>query len=375
LSAGGEVGAFGAGILAGWEYNTANPRPVFDLVSGISTGALLAPLVFLHEDLLAKRLYTTIAADEIYRQRSIFALPFANSLVDTTPLREKVQGIVTDEFVERIAAEGRTGRILAVQAVDLDAGDSVVFDLTAIAEGKNYPLCSALSRRECIIKALLAAAAVPVAFPPVFIDKEMFVDGALLEDVFTINIINGVLHSPAAAQQGVNSPQGFALRLPQTPDPEAVSIDLTLIANTTFSYPITCTGNGLRDIAERSAAIATDQLAIESFFRLLAETQSFPRSTAKFAYADPELTKCQLSQTSPERLVEPFDQKYMQCLFHAGCSLAAAGADIWHTQPTDLPHSPLPRQPINGNSELTSASGVVPQVVHGVGPAICAVAQ
>jgi Patatin-like phospholipase len=157
LSAGGEVGAFGAGILAGWKYNLTNPPPIFDLVSGISTGALLAPLVFLNEDLRAKSLYTTIAADEIYRQRSIFELAFANSLVDTTPLHKKVQTVVTEDFVERIAAEGRTGRILAVQAVDLDAGDSVVFDLTAIAEGKNYPVYSELSRRECIIKAQLAA--------------------------------------------------------------------------------------------------------------------------------------------------------------------------------------------------------------------------
>lgn len=375
LSAGGEVGAYGAGVVAGWKFNTANPRPSFDLVSGISTGALLAPLIFLHEDLLAKRLYTTIAADEVYRPRSIIGLLFGNSLADTTPLRNKVESIVTDDFVERIAAEGRTGRILAVQAVDLDAGNSVVFDLTAIAEGTNHPLCSELSRRECIIKALLAAAAVPVAFPPEFIDGEMFVDGALLQHVFTINIINGVLHSPTAARRGVSSPQGFALRLPQTPDPEAVGIDLTLIANTTFSYPITCTGNNLRDIAERSSAIATDQLAIESFFRLLAETQSFPGSNAKFTYADPELTKCHLSQTSPDSLIEPFDPKYMRCLFHAGCSLAAAGADIWHTQPTDLPHSPLPRQPINGEIAFSGEHSIARETVQGDPPAICTVAH
>ena len=366
LSAGGEVGAYGAGVLAGWKYDASNPPPTFDLVSGISTGALLAPLVFLNEERLAKRLYTTITASEIYRRRPILQLPFANSLVDAAPLRKKVQSIVTDDFVERIAAEGRTGRILAVQAVDLDAGASVVFDLTAIAEGKNYPLCAELSRRECIIKALLAASAVPVAFPPVFVDGEMFVDGALLHDVFTINIINGVLHSPTAARQGAGSPEGFALRLPQSPDPEAVDIDLTLIANTTFHYPVNCTGNGLRAIAERSASITIDQLAIESFFRLLAETQSYPGSNARFTYADPELTKCRLHQTGPERLVEPFDEKYMRCLYHAGCSLAAAGAGIWHVQPTDLPHAPLPRPPIAANPS---------QTVDEEGPAICAVAQ
>jgi predicted acylesterase/phospholipase RssA len=95
LSAGGEGGAYGAGVVAGWKYNAAYPPPGFDLVTGISTGALLAPLVFLDEDAAAKRLYTNIATDDIYRPRSGLELLFANSLTDTEPLREKVQSTVT----------------------------------------------------------------------------------------------------------------------------------------------------------------------------------------------------------------------------------------------------------------------------------------
>ena len=142
LSAGGQVGAYGAGVLAGWKYNAADPPPTFDLVTGISTGALLAPLEFLDEHDTAKRLYTTMASDDIFRPRSTVGLLFANSVVDTAPLRDKVESVITDEIVARIAAEGRKGRILAVQAVNLDAGESVVFDLTAIAQGRNFPVCS-----------------------------------------------------------------------------------------------------------------------------------------------------------------------------------------------------------------------------------------
>jgi hypothetical protein len=84
LSAGGQVGAYGAGVVAGWKYNATNPPPTFDLVTGISTGALLAPLVFLGEDQTAKHLYTMIASDDIYRPRSGLELLFANSLTDTS---------------------------------------------------------------------------------------------------------------------------------------------------------------------------------------------------------------------------------------------------------------------------------------------------
>ena len=89
-------------------------------MTGISTGALLAPLVFLGDDLAAKQLYTAITGDDIYRPRSALELQFANSLTDTAPLRDKVQSIVTDDFVARIADEGRSGRVLAIQAVDLE---------------------------------------------------------------------------------------------------------------------------------------------------------------------------------------------------------------------------------------------------------------
>jgi len=336
------------------------------LVSIIQIFALLAPLVFLGEDQTAKRLYTTIASDDIYRPRSGLELLFANSLTDTAPLRDKVQGIVTDDFVARIAAEGQKGRVLAIQAVELDAGESVVFDLTAIAQRKNFPVCARMSPRECIINALLAASAMPVAFPPVFIDSEMYVDGGLRQHGFTINLINGALHSPTATARSLDNPEGFALRLPSTPDPEAASVNLTLIANTDLEYPLTCTGNGLREIAERAAVIMIDQLAVGSFFRLLAETQSHPGSSAKFTYADPALTQCELGQSDAESLTGTFKPEYMRCLYRAGCSLAATGAELWHTQPTDLPHSPIARHP-------ASAANLRPLTLNA--PAICLVGE
>jgi patatin-like phospholipase len=239
-------------------------------------------------------------------------------------------------------------------------GSRSSFDLTAIAQGKNFPVCSRMSPRECIINAMLAASAIPVAFPPVFIDKEMYVDGSLRQHGFTINLITGVLHSPTDTRRNLDNPEGFALRLPSTPDPEATGIALTLIANTALEYPLACTGNGIRDIAERSAIISVDQLSIGSFFRLLAETQSHPGSGAKFTYADPALTKCALGQTATESLTGTFNRDYMRCLYRSGCTLAAAGTRLWHTQPTDLPHSPIARRAVSAPDIQPVAESVPP---------------
>jgi len=198
--------------------------------------------------------------------------------------------------------------VLAIQAVDLDAGEVGGLRPDGDRAAQEFPgVCARMSPRECIINALLAASAIPVAFPPVFIDSEMYVDGGLRQHGFTINLINGALHSPTATARSLDNPEGFALRLPSTPDPEAASVNLTLIANTDLEYPLTCTGNGLREIAERSAVIMIDQLAVGSFFRLLAETQSHPGSSAKFTYADPALTQCELGQSGrrkPDRHVQ-----------------------------------------------------------------------
>ena len=66
LSGGGANGAFGAGLLSGW--TAAGTRPLFKLVTGISTGALIAPFAFLGSDYDAtlRDFYTTISTKDIY---------------------------------------------------------------------------------------------------------------------------------------------------------------------------------------------------------------------------------------------------------------------------------------------------------------------
>ena len=147
-------------MLAGWKYSNAGRGPEFDIVTGISTGAILAPLVFIGDDAAAKLFYTNLAENDIYRTRSAFDLLTSNSLLDATPLQNRLREIITNDVVARIAAEGAKGRILAIQAVDLDLGDPVIFDLTAIAVQKSRPCGETVSPRDCII----AIASETVAF-------------------------------------------------------------------------------------------------------------------------------------------------------------------------------------------------------------------
>ena len=61
ISGGGDNGAYGAGFLNGW--TAAGTRPEFKAVTGVSTGALIAPFAFLGPkyDYVLERVYTTIA--------------------------------------------------------------------------------------------------------------------------------------------------------------------------------------------------------------------------------------------------------------------------------------------------------------------------
>lgn len=341
ISAGGQWGAYGVGILVGQQHSGA-PPPKPDMVTGISTGAMIAPLAFLGDYNSLRTLYTTLKDTDVYTERGDFSLLYADSIADDAPLKAKLAGIVDDDFVKRIAAEGAKGRILAVQSVDIDEGRSVAFDLTAIAQGRSHPCGKDVSARDCIISAIIAAASIPVAFPPTFIKGEMFVDGGLLQAAFALNLAHRVARRPAASAGAANSEQDFVLPGNQGKDTDAVAIDLTLLANSDFQTDPTCTQNGFLQIAERAAEIAVDQIAVGSFYRLLTETLAQDGGAARYSFADPALTRCLLDPSATTGILDAFNTAYMQCLYRAACSMAAAdNSRIWHTNPEDLPRSPL----------------------------------
>jgi hypothetical protein len=184
ISGGSDNGAFGAGLLVGW--GESGTRPQFKIITGVSTGALIAPFVFLGDDQTITQLITTIDQDDVYTRRPLLEGLTSDALSDTTPLQKLIAQYVTVGVVARIAEESRHGRALVVITTDLDAGVPVLWDIGAIAESGR------LEAVGLIRKILLASAAVPGLFPPVVFDvmvhgthyQEIHVDGGASVQTF-----------------------------------------------------------------------------------------------------------------------------------------------------------------------------------------------
>ena len=186
VSGGGDNGAFGAGLLIGWTER--GDRPEFKLVTGVSTGALIAPFAFLGPsyDGVLRHVYTEVDQSDIFKSRRIFTAIFNDALADTTPLYELISQYVDDQMLAAIANEYRKGRLLLIGTTDLDAQRPIIWNIGAIAtSGRPGAL-------ELFRKILLASAAIPAAFPPVLIDvtvdgkpyQEMHVDGGAVAQTF-----------------------------------------------------------------------------------------------------------------------------------------------------------------------------------------------
>ena len=189
LSGGGADGAFGTGVLAGW--TAAGTRPTFSVISGVSTGALIAPLAFLgpDQDDTLRNLYTSGVAEGIGGRPSLLTALTRGALFDRQPLRRLVASFVTPDLLAAIAAEHRRGRRLFVLTTDLDSQVGIIWNMGAIAASGD-PRAATMFE-----DVLLASAAIPGAFPPIRISgqtaagrpfEEMHGDGALISHIFTL---------------------------------------------------------------------------------------------------------------------------------------------------------------------------------------------
>ena len=211
ISGGGQNGAFGAGLLTGWRES--GQRPEFDIVGGVSTGALLATHALLGtpaDDAQLEEMYTQIAKKDVHNERGMFSLALgADSLSDTAPLRALIAKFVNAETLKRVAAAYNDNRLLVVGTTNIDYGQTWVWNMSQIAKDGNLELYR---------QVLLASASFPIVFPPVEIDGHLFVDGAARSNVVIAGMAgterptlppygpgniflvdNGKLHSPPAA--------------------------------------------------------------------------------------------------------------------------------------------------------------------------------
>ena len=185
LTGGGAYGAYPAGVLCGWSQT--GTRPEFDVVTGISTGGILACFAFLGPsfDPVLQHSYTTVRSEDLYRIRRFPFSLLCESIADNTPLARLIEKEVTDERIQLVAAEYAKGRRLYIGTSDLDTRRPVIWDMGAIA---------ARGDRDLFRRVLLASAAIPGFFPPVRIPVtvdgvrhvERHVDGGTSSSMFFV---------------------------------------------------------------------------------------------------------------------------------------------------------------------------------------------
>ncbi|MEW5422061.1 phospholipase [Amorphus sp. 3PC139-8] len=305
ISGGGEDGAYGAGVMVG--LSKTGKRPDFDMVSGVSTGALMAPFVFLGPayDKELKSIYTEIGRDQIFQIVGLRGIIGGAAAASSAPLRQTMEQKVTKRMLDQIAAEHKKGRRLYVVTTNLDAQRPVVWDMGAIAA------TPAPNRRKLFLDVLQASAAIPGVFPPVYITaiadgetfKEMHVDGGSTMQVLTL---------PS--------------RIKATRDRRA-SLDkrkraLYILMNNTMQPRFEQTKARTFSIAGRSLSTIIKRHGIQSIEIMYDIAKS--RGVAFYVtYVGRDFDK---------ELPAPFDQDYMTALFDYGYQRALNG-DVWRTRP------------------------------------------
>lgn len=187
ISGGGADGAFGAGILVGW--TKSGLRPQFEVVTGTSTGAVIAPFAFLGEEYDDKlyEIYSNLTRAKVYESRLLNAVFGGSSIADTQSLRSQIERHVTLDLIKKIAVEHRKARSLFVVTTHFDSMRPMIWDIGSIAAQENNQAVL------LIRKVILASASIPVLFPPVKFERkiegkiytELHIDGGVTRNAFS----------------------------------------------------------------------------------------------------------------------------------------------------------------------------------------------
>jgi hypothetical protein len=298
VSGGGSNGAFGAGLLVGW--TAAGTRPSFDVVTGISTGSLIAPFAFLgpsYDDKLRES-YTGISAADIYKKKGILRALTSESAADNTPLKNLISRYVDEELVNHIASEHAKGRRLLIGTTNIDAERPVVWDIGAIASS------SEAGRTRLIRDILVASASIPGVFPPVRISvtadgnsyDEMHVDGGTSNQVFLMPSKISTREIDAATKTKRKRTLYIIRNGKVGPEWSAVKPKLTAIAGRSVSALIKTQGIG--DLYRIYASAKRDGISYNAVW---------------------------VPDSYDQKEPEPFDPAYMKALFEMGYEMGMKG--------------------------------------------------
>lgn len=312
LSGGGDNGAFGAGLIVGWTAH--GDRPKFKLVTGVSTGALIAPFAFLGSDYdnALTDVYTNINPSKVYEKRFIATAALTeDALSDSTPLYETISHYVDETMLARIATEYHKGRLLLIQTTDLDAGRPVLWNIGAIAASAD-PKSLGLIRH-----VLLASASIPAAFPPVLFDveangktyQEMHVDGGAVSQAFLV--------PPSLNTREVLQRSGFQRK----------AVVAYIIRNGRLTAEWSDVDRLTLPIAEKAVSTLINYNGVGDLYRMYLVTQR-AGATFNLAYIGDDFNA---------KHPEDFDQGYMRALYRFAYDKAVKGYPWGHAPPGFAP--------------------------------------
>ena len=317
LSGGGADGAFGAGLLAGW--TARGDRPDFQIVTGVSTGAIIAVFAYLgpeYDDTL-RDIYTNYATRDLLTPAFFTGLLRGTAVTDTSGFRRLIAQHIDDEAVGRLAQAHRDGRLLLIGTTNLDAARPVIWNVGEIA-ASGHPRAKTLIRR-----VIEASTAIPGAFEPVLIPveidgrsfDEMHVDGGATRQV--------LLYSPHLNPRRVDDTLGVGidrrlyvimnnrLRRPHQPvTPRLGPITFAAISSLIASA-------GIGDVVQLYAMVESERVPIN----IVSIPPAFDRT--------------------PD---EPFDRVYMRALYDFGFAMGRDGVP-WRQRPPGFPEAPATRAP------------------------------
>jgi predicted acylesterase/phospholipase RssA len=308
ISGGSDNGAFTAGFLNGW--SKAGTRPQFKLVTGVSTGALIAPFAFLGPayDGALQSLYLNVSSKDIATERGPYSIFLEDALADSRPLWQLLGVHVTQTMVDAIGDEYAKGRLLFLATTNLDAKRPVIWNVTKIAASRRPEAL------ELIRKIMLASASIPGTFPPVMFNveangktfEEMHVDGSTSAQVFLY--WTGVQLKKVAQEHGAQRERKIYVLCNARLDPEWSEVERRTLP-----------------IAMQAIATLVEYHVIGDLFRIYDITK---RDGTDFNLA-------YIPETFRVPHTKRFDAAYMRQLYAFGFGEAAPGYR-WAKQPPAL---------------------------------------
>jgi len=257
ISGGGDWGAFGAGVLKGWARVKGElARPQFDIVTGVSTGGLIAPFAFLGDEQSIERivqLYRNPYSDIAVSRSALFFLPNNPSFYVLPGLERQLQATVDQPMVERLAAEEASGRILLVNTTNIDLGDNRAWNLLAAAR---QALATKDNARLHAI--MLASAGIPGVFPARSIGEYLYVDGA---------ITGNILYAGESGGRGGGLLARWKAEHPRAPMPR---VRYWVIFNNQLRFPPEIIRNRWPDLINRATIMGTQTSTVNSLRHLYA---------------------------------------------------------------------------------------------------------